>query len=155
MAWAHISVTALTERENGDSYYGYDVVGEHKLTGGWRFEYRTKEKTAQNINQQAIVAGRKWLLLEVGAGIVSKRYSKPRGAIDLSMPLPGGGVTYTTDFKRVRRLDASMQIDLQGDAILSPYLLFVWTEDFADPDSRRYLQGKLGVKITLRQQEDL
>ncbi len=147
--WSWLKVDVMLERETGRDFYGYDLNGDHGILGDWRLAYDSHLRQASDIDRQSLVVGRPvYRGIACGAGVVAHAYSKPKGAVDLSIPLPGGRFTYTTDFKLVHVTMAESCLDLSAGKGVD---LFILGRIFHD--RRTDWQVKGGVKVHLTGRE--
>ena len=153
--WNPVSVSFMYEREDGEYYYGYSLNGERGLFFGLDIQVRTQIKTAKNVDRQSVVIGRKFTRKTgffedawggIGVGAVTRHYSKPKVAIDLSMSMPGGRLIYTTDFKNIHIWDAETQF---GFHLTDNTLLIAVGKYFGDGD-KMFWAIKGGVEIKLQ-----
>lgn len=149
LTWQTVEASVLFERENDVHYYGYKISGDRTISEKWVLEYKTNIKTANAIDRQSVIVGRKWKFLGLGCGAVSERYSRPGGALDFYLPLPGGEITYTTNFRDVRILEAESIIGFKISAHVEPFLLGRFLKD----GSHAFWQIKGGISFDLKGEE--
>ena len=147
--WSWLKVEATVERDAGQGFYGYDLNGDHGIFGKWRLAYDSHFDRAQAIERQSLVVGRPvYGAVACGAGVTARAYSQPKGAVDLSLPLPGGRLSYTTDFKRAHVILAETCLDFPlGQAVD----LFFLGRLFHD--RRTSYQARAGLKVHLERRE--
>jgi len=146
LTWSYLAASLLFERENGEYFYGYSLTGDRDIVYGLKVECRTHIKTARDIDRQSVIVGWRWAYFGIGGGAVARRYSTPRGAVDFYLPLPGGKLTLTTDFKRFHIWDGKTRIGFPVSDRFEPYLL---GRLFKDGDNE-YWQVRIGVEVNLR-----
>jgi len=146
--WSMVQVMSMVERENGNNYFGYNISGNHGLFYGFTIEYRTRIINSKQIDRQSIIIGRKWWLVGIGAGGVAEQYSNPKGAVDFWIPLPGGELSFTTDFARIHVWEGESKIGYRLSEKIEPYLA---VRVFID-GNRRFWQVMSGVTIKLRKE---
>jgi len=153
--WDPVACKMIYEREDGKNYYGYNLTGEHGLFYGLDIQVRTQIKTAKDVDRQSVVIGRKFERRTgffegawggIGAGAVARYYSRPKGAIDLSMSLPGGRLIFTTDFNQVHIWDGETQF---GFHVSERVMLVAIGKYFGDGD-KMFWAAKGGVEIELK-----
>ncbi|MDP8227998.1 MAG: hypothetical protein P9M15_00935, partial [Candidatus Electryoneaceae bacterium] len=103
-------------------------------------------KTASNVDRQSVIVGRKWKYIGVGGGAVAEKYRDPKGAMNLWIPLPGGQLTYTTDFSRIHIWEAESILSVAVSDRVEPYLLARYYYDHP----KRFYQVKGGIKLRLK-----
>ena len=143
--WTGLNASVAYEREDGAYYLNYSAEFDRGLLYGLNFTCRTQIKEAHDIDRQSAIVGRKWTLFGIGAGAVAEKYSKPRGAVDFWVPLPNGGLTFTTDFNQIHLWDGTIRYDFLESGRVIPYILGVFLSD----NGTRWYQGKVGVEIKL------
>ena len=146
--WSVVQTMLTIERENGIGYLGYNISGDHWLFYGFTIEYRSRVIASKQIDRQSIVVGRKLWFVGFGAGGVAERYSNPKGVVDFWMPLPGGELSFTTDFAGIHVWEGESSIGLRLSERIEPYMV---VRVFIDGD-RRFWQVMSGVKIKLRKE---
>jgi len=135
------------EREEGDCYLNYAAYGKRSTGDTYYVEYSTNVIESKRIDRQIVTFARDVFLLGVGGTATTHKYSKLRGAINLSCPLPGGEVKWITNALNVHIWDIDTRMFFtKKDNLVRPYIEAHFLSDNGD----RYYRCEVGLEITLR-----
>ena len=143
--WTAVEAAAFIEREDGEAFWGYNLTGNRSVGSGWQVELKSRLKQAKDIDRQELVISYCWKKMSLGGGVTSREFSKPRGALDFRLPLPGGEMSYLTDLSSTHVFDGVCKLDFKASRLLKPFLIGLY---YADGDLNDW-QIKAGLEVML------
>jgi hypothetical protein len=143
--WTNLEIEMASERENGERYFNYSMVGGGDFIGDWDIEYSSHRKDVSGIDRQGLRVLRRRDVLTVGGGIVSTHYRTPvEPVLELRMGSYSRGLALTTDFSDVHIWRVSIK-HVFGQGNILPFIRGHLISD----DGDKYYRIKGGVKWVL------
>ena len=143
--WTNLEIEMAGEREDGERYFNYSMVGGGDLIGDWYIEYSNHRKDATGTDRQGLRVLRRRAVFTMGGGIVSTHYKTPvEPVFELRMGSQSRGLALTTDFSDIHIWRVSTQ-HVFGQGNILPFIRGRFTSD----NGSKYFRIKGGVKWML------
>ena len=135
-------------RAAGQTGFGHDLTLGRDIASAWQFGYEERARAQRHINRQRLTVQRRiWLGSAGGVGVTTRRYRQPTGAVSLALPLPGGGISYLTDFRRVHVTEVEAYLRLPLSEAVEPFVQLYYLRD-------RVSDWRLGVGMQIKMQDE-
>jgi hypothetical protein len=145
-AW---QVEGFAERTTGQVGWGYSLDFDQPIDADWRVILADRAPVNRDINRQRLTVARElWRGAGLGAGLTVRRYKHPHGALALTIPLPGGGFSYLTDFKRAHVAEAGAYCRLSLSNVVEPFLELYWLRDRVSD-----WKAEMGIRLKMKKEK--
>ena len=144
--WTNLEIEMASERENGERYFNYSMVGGGDFIGDWYIEYANYRKDISGIDRQGLRVLRRRDVFTMGGGIVATHY-KPQSieaVYELRIGSHDKRLALTTDFSDIHIWQVSIK-QVFGHGSILPFV----RGNLISDNGNRFYKIKGGVKWML------